>query len=114
VLASVINTGYMDTMPEATMQTGAYSPVLAEITAPAGASVVQGLKRAKYSPIVEQIRDIRPGQLKRSPARVDLGIITGGSEQLVEWLVVAPEHAKISIRVRSEKAGEDSREVELK
>jgi len=114
--ADVANNGYMDTMPEATRQTGAYKPVIAELTAPKGVTVIQGAERGQFSPVVDQARETRPGLRRRNEARVDLGSINGLSRTTVQWLVVAPGGAapKVTIRARGQKAGEDMREVELK
>jgi murein tripeptide amidase MpaA len=116
VVATVVNTGYMDTMPEATRQTGAYRPVYATLVIPKGATIVQGQAREEFSPQVDQSRVVKPGTLKRNEARVNLGTINGLSKQVVEWLVTVPNgaDAKVTIQVHGMKAGDDVREVELK
>jgi hypothetical protein len=113
VRAFVANLGYMDTMPEATRQTGVYRPVIAELILPKGAVAVQGMERPEFLPSTEQSRDLKPGAKRRNEAKVELGTIQGLARKTVEWIVTVPAGAelKATIRARGMKAGEDEAAV---
>jgi hypothetical protein len=113
--AIVVNDGNMDTMPEATRQTGVYRPVFAELQVPKGVTVVEGAERGEYIGTVDQARETKPGTRRREEARVDLGTIRGGAKKIVQWLLVAPAGVtKVTLRVHGRKGGEDEREILLR
>jgi len=115
VEAVVANTGAMDTMPEASRQTGAYRPVIARIEVPQGVRVIQGAEKAENGPVTDLLREARPGLRRRDDRKIDLGIVRGQSKKVVQWIVSVPDGPALSVTVRASgiKAGEDSREIKV-
>lgn len=97
VTAWAQNQGYMSTnVTEMALRVKQAKPVVAEIS---GATVVMGKAR-------EEI-----GHLQ---GRAAGGYMPARNEKRVQWVVTAPAGTKVTVRVSCPRAGQDSREIELK
>jgi hypothetical protein len=90
VKATAVNNGFLPTATRLQVRTRSFLPARLEIALPQGASLVQGSRR--------------------SPSERITG--AGGTHQ-AEWLVNASPGARVTVRILTQNAGQDQREVVL-
>ncbi len=90
VKATAVNNGFLPTATRLQVRTRSFLPARLEVSLPQGASLVQGSRRSSSERITG----------------------AGGTHQ-AEWLVNAAPGAKVTVRILTQNAGQDQREVVL-
>jgi hypothetical protein len=90
VKATAVNHGFLPTATRLQVRTRSFLPARLEIVLPQGASLVQGSKRSSSERLAG----------------------AGGTHQ-AEWLVNAPARSKVTVRILTQNAGQDQKEVTL-